>query len=152
MDFKIYREIKKRLCETNSFKLLVEFQHDNKNLELRRMLLHLVDEGHIKKIGHSSLQYGLFFSNEYNQIVLGMIRNISTDMIQLVHYVVISDKTDSDLRVKKCDGCILNERDNNKSKNCWVSLFRNNTFSINITSRNILMKRMVNGLLRVCNL
>jgi hypothetical protein len=104
---------------------------------LRGTLLHLVDANYIKKIGHSSLQYGFFFSKEFGQIILGMIRDISLGMIQLVHYIAISDKLDSDLKIKKCDGCLLNERNNNKSKNCWVSLYRKNTFSLNITARNV---------------
>jgi hypothetical protein len=54
-------------------------------------------------------------------------------MVQLVHYEVVSNKAESDLKVTKCQGCNLNERDNNKSKNCWISLYRKNTFSLNIT-------------------
>jgi hypothetical protein len=62
MDFKVYQKIKEKLCVMDSFELVSEYQRSENSLELRGTLLHLVDESHIKKIGHSRLQYGFFFS------------------------------------------------------------------------------------------
>jgi hypothetical protein len=72
------------------------------SLDLRGTLLHEVSERHIKKIGHSSLQYVFFFSKEHNQIVFGVLRDISINMIQVVHYIVTSDEEEGDMKIKKC--------------------------------------------------
>jgi hypothetical protein len=51
MDFKVYQEIKAKLCVTNSFSLLSKYQRYDNSVELRGTLLHLIDEKHIKKLG-----------------------------------------------------------------------------------------------------
>jgi hypothetical protein len=87
---------------------------------------------HIQENGHSKIQYNLFYSKEYNQIILGTIKEFSNDLIKLIHYQITSDDSEGYIKIKKCKGCNLNERSNYRSVNCWVSTFKYNTFRIDI--------------------
>jgi hypothetical protein len=129
----------------NNYDLNHQFLRYNNDMSLYGTTLKLISENQIKYIGRNTLQYSLFFSGEYNQIIIGMLRKFSVDTIQLLHYQVISQESEGFLRIKKCEGCNLGERNNNKSTSCWISVFKYNSFSIDIVKNNYIKLQMKNG-------
>jgi hypothetical protein len=60
-------------------------------------------------------------------------------------YQIISHKSEGFIRIKKCEGCYLNERNNNSSKSCWISVFKYNIFNIDIVNDNYIRRQMKFG-------